>query len=188
MSGGRVRGFGGLDALCWSAPAEEWRGAERVLRRSQLCLRGVESVRGGVEPPQLGRALGLGQHVTGAGECPFQPGGRVIVGSLAAGLLGERAPLGDGGDVDPVVAEHLFEDLACVLLVGGEDAEPVLVAPACGADVEAAVDRRCGDEDEADVDGVALVAAGRGGVAELHLRADVVRGEGDGGVCRGGTR
>ena len=60
--------------------------------------------------------------------------------------------------------EDAFEDVACQFRLLGDDEDPVLVAAPGGADVEAAVAGRLRDHGEADVDGVALVAVGGGGV------------------------
>ncbi len=54
--------------------------------------------------------------------------------------------------------------------------------PRVVADVQPSVGGGGGDEGDADVDGVALVAVFGGGVAETHVLARVVGGEGEGAV------
>ena len=105
-------------------------------------------------------------------------------GFRTIGLVGEVAALGDGGDVGSVVGEHGFEDVAGLGGVGalGYNVDPVLLAAACRADVQASAGGRRGDELDADVDGVGLVAVLGGGVAEPNVVPDVVVRERDGAV------
>lgn len=85
-----------------------------------------------------------------------------------SGLGSELAALDDGRDIGAVVGEHVLEHVSGFVEAGflGDDAQMVLVAPAGGADLEASMGGRRRDERVADVDGVALVPVGGGGVAE----------------------
>jgi hypothetical protein len=91
---------------------------------------------------------------------------------------------GDGRDVGGVVGEDVLEDVAGGADVGfvGDDGEVVGGSAAGGADVEGAVAGRQGDQRVADIDGVALVGVGGGGVAEAQMGLCVVGGDGDGAL------
>ena len=101
---------------------------------------------------------------------------------LRAVALGEVAALGDGGDVGPVVGEDALEDVAGFARVGGvgDDVDVVVVASSGGGDVQPAVGGGRGDERDADVDGVALVAVLGGRVAQPDMLGDVVGRQRDG--------
>ena len=92
------------------------------------------------------------------------------------GRFGELSASGGGGGVGSVVGDDVVEEVACgvEVVVVGDDEELVGVAAAGGADVEAASSGCGGDEFDADVDGVGLVAVFGGGVAELDVLGDVV--------------
>ena len=97
--------------------------------------------------------------------------------------------LGGCGGVGAVVGEDGVEEVAggVGVVVVGDDEELVGVASAGGADVQAASARGGGDEFDADVDGVGLVAVFGGGVAELDVFGDVVGGQdGVAGAVSGG--
>jgi len=86
----------------------------------------------------------------------------------------KAAPLCDGGDVGALVAQDLFEDITQRRGIVGDDEHSVLDAAASRADVETAMSRRFGDDDDADVDSFALVAMSGGGISEPDGLADVL--------------
>jgi hypothetical protein len=116
--------------------------------------------------------------VLGVVECAAGCGDRVVGGQRARNLAGEVAALGDGRDVGAVVGEDLFEDVTSLCRVIGNDEQAVLLSSPRGGHVQAGVARGCVDDGQADVDGVALVAVGGGGVAETDVGSGVVGGEG----------
>ncbi|MDP8910162.1 MAG: AAA family ATPase, partial [Chloroflexota bacterium] len=87
--------------------------------------------------------------------------------------------LRDSREVGAVVREDFLEYVPGERSVVRHDEEVVLVPTSGGADVEAAVRRARGDHGEADIDGVALVAVGGGGIAEANVLAHVVDRKGD---------
>ena len=98
----------------------------------------------------------------------------------ATGKLGGEFPaLGDGGGIGAVVGEDPFEDVTGLSGLVGDDEESVVVPAAGGADVQAAVAGCGGDDGDADVDCVALVAVGGGGVPEADVGSGVVQRERD---------
>ena len=114
-----------------------------------------------------------------------QPVGSERLGTwrrLRAVALGEVAALGDGGDVGPVVGENGVEDVAGLGQVGGvgDDVDAVVVASSGGGDVQAAVGGGRGDEGDADIDGVALMAVLGGRVPQPDMLGDVVGRQRDG--------
>ncbi len=115
---------------------------------------------------RLGTLLRVVEDSTRGGEFVL---GRSALAACAARpgqLRSELATLGDGWRVGAVVGQDLFEDVAGLVGFVGDDEEAVLQAAAGGADVETAVAGGSGDDGDADVDGVALVAVGGGRVAE----------------------
>lgn len=98
-------------------------------------------------------------------------GARVLRGKLPA--------LRDGREVSAIVGEDFLEYLACQVAVLGHDQEAVEVTTSGGADVEAPVGRGGGDDGQAHVDRVALMAVGGCGVAEPDVLARVVGRERD---------
>ena len=119
----------------------------------------------------IGAALDVVERPASGGELLFRRPS-VTANPARAGELGGQMPaLGDGRGVGAVVGEDLFEDVAGLAGFVGDDEQVVLLPSAGGADVEASVAGRGGDDGDADVDGVALVAVGGGGVAEPDVRA-----------------
>ena len=168
-----------LDALSQPSSAPERRFGEGGVAGSQFGLGGPEVGLGGGEGPEEG--LGALSCIV---ECSPSDRdsllGRLQVVRRAAnsGDLGGQVPsLRDGGGVGAVVGEDLFEDVARLAGFVGDDEDPVLGAASGGGDVEAAVGGGGRDDADADVDGVALVAVGGGGVAEPDVRSGVVGGE-----------
>lgn len=85
--------------------------------------------------------------------------------------------LRDGGRVGAVVDEDLFEHVARLPTLVGDNEDPVLGAASGGGDVEAAMGGGGRGNADADVHGVALVALGGGGVAEPDMRSGIAGGE-----------
>ena len=122
--------------------------------------------------PEVGEPVG-----DRAARRGFRPSWCVVGG-------GELTALCGGGEVDAVVGEDAFEDVACFGdVVGvGDDEDGVVALAACERDVEAAAGGGFGGEFDAGGDGVALDAVFGGGVAEPDVLAGVVGGEGGGAV------
>ncbi|MGH9026816.1 MAG: hypothetical protein ACRDWD_11990, partial [Acidimicrobiia bacterium] len=93
-------------------------------------------------------------------------------------LANEVATLDDCWCIGTVVREHSFKRVARAPVVIGYDEQVVLVPTAGRAYVEAAVGGGLCDDGEADVDGVALVSMGGGGVAEAYVAPCVLGRQG----------
>ena len=167
---GRVgESLGGVgDRLCRPAasPRRRVRQSGSTLTKSVLggahvALRFVEWLK-----EWIGAALDVIERPASGGELLLRRPS-VAANPARAGELGGQMPaLGDGRCVGSIVGEDLFEDVAGLLGFVGHDEQAVLLPSAGGADVEASVAGRGGDDGDPDVDGVALVAVGGGGVAE----------------------
>jgi hypothetical protein len=141
--------------------------ADRPLGRADLCLGDAQWFEEG-----LGMSPGLVQRAA--------RGSDRVVGADTRHLAGGVAALDDGGNVGAVVCEYAFEHVTRGSVVGvvGDDEEPVHLPAAGSADVEAAVAGGLGDDGDADVDGIGLVAVGGGGVAEPDVLAGAVGAQG----------
>jgi hypothetical protein len=170
-----------LDALSERSSAPERCLGESGAAGPQLGLGGAEVGLGAGKGPEE-RLDALSCRV----ECP--PGDRdsflgrwqVVRAAAGPGGLSREVPsLRNGGRVGAVVGEDLFEDVTGLAGFVGDDEDPVVIAAPAGGDVEAAVGGGSGDDADADVDGVALVALAGGGVAEPEMRSGVVGRERD---------
>ena len=102
-----------------------------------------------------------------------------IFGDTKPGSLASQVPaLHDRRHVGTVIGEDAFEHVPRLIWFLGYDEEPVLVAAAGRADVEAPVAGGFRDDGEADVDGVGLVAVGSSRVAQPDVLACVIRVDG----------